>query len=169
MTGMLSKKMQDALNGQLNAEMYSAYLYLSMSAYLESINLPGFAAWMRVQASEEMKHAMKIYGYVNERRGRVTLTAIQAPPAEWSSPLNLFEDAYQHEQKVTGLIHDLVKTAAAEDDQATHAFLQWFVTEQVEEEASADAVVQKLKLVGDQAGPLFMLDHELGQREAGGD
>ncbi|KPK80908.1 MAG: ferritin [Phycisphaerae bacterium SM23_33] len=166
---MLSKKMQDALNGQLNAEMYSAYLYLSMSAYLESINLPGFAAWMRVQASEEMKHAMKFYGHVNDRRGRVTLAAIQAPPAEWSSPLNVFEEVYKHEQKVTGLIHGLVKLAEAEGDRAAGAFLQWFVTEQVEEEASADVLVQKLKLVGDQAGPLFMLDHELGQREAGGD
>jgi ferritin len=166
---MLSEKMQEALNGQINAETYSAYLYLSMSAYLESINLPGFAAWMRVQASEEMKHAMKFYEHITERRGRVTLKAVAAPPKEWSSPLNVFEDVFKHEQKVTGLIHDLVKLAGAEGDHAAGAFLQWFVTEQVEEEASADAVLQKLKLVGDSPGPLFMLDHELGRRQAGGD
>ena len=161
---MLSEKMQKALNDQINAELYSAYLYLSMSAYFESLNLGGFANWMKVQAQEETVHAMKLYAYTNERGGRVKLGAVEAPPWEWDSPLAVFEAAYQHEQKVTGLINDLVKTAKGENDHATEIFLQWFVTEQVEEEASADAVVQQIKLVGDAPGGLFMLDRELGQR-----
>jgi ferritin len=161
---MLSEKMQDALNAQLNAELYSAYLYVSMAAYFESVNLPGFANWMRVQAQEEVTHAQKFYTYVNERGSRVILRSIDGPPAEWDSPLAVFEEAYAHEQKVTGLINDLVNLAVSEGDHATNIFLQWFVTEQVEEEASADEVVQKLKLVGDVAGGLYMLDREMGQR-----
>lgn len=161
---MLSEKMQDALNGQLNAELYSAYLYVSMAAYFESANLPGFANWMRVQAQEEVAHTDKFYTYINERGGRVILRPIDGPPAEWDSPLAVFEAAYAHEQKVTGLISDLVNLAASESDHATNIFLQWFVTEQVEEEASADEVVQKLKLVGDAKGGLYMLDREMGQR-----
>lgn len=161
---MLSEKMQDALNGQLNAELYSAYLYVSMAAYFESANLPGFANWMRVQAQEEVTHAQKFYTYINERGSRVILRPIDGPPAEWDSPVAVFEAAYAHEQKVTGLISDLVNLAASENDHATNIFLQWFVTEQVEEEASADEVVQKLKLVGDVAGGLYMLDREMGQR-----
>ncbi len=161
---MLSEKMQDALNGQLNAELYSAYLYVSMAAYFESANLPGFANWMRVQAQEEVAHTDKFYTYINERGGRVILRPIDGPPAEWDSPLAVFEAAYAHEQKVTGLIGDLVNLAASENDHATNICLQWFVTEQVEEEASADEVVQKLKLVGDVAGGLYMLDREMGQR-----
>jgi ferritin len=161
---MLSKKMQDALNGQLNAELYSAYLYASMSAYFESINLRGFANWMRVQAQEEVLHAYKFYNFVNERGGRVILDPIEGPPTEWNSPLAAFEAAYQHEQKVTGLINELVDLAVSEKDHATNNFLQWFVTEQVEEEASANEVVQKLNLVGEATGGLFMLDREMGQR-----
>jgi len=161
---MLSEKMQDALNGQLNAELYSAYLYVSMAAYFESINLPGFANWMHVQAQEEVSHAQKFYTYINERGGRVFLRPIDGPPAEWDSPLAVFEAAYAHEQKVTGLIGDLVNLGASECDHATNVFLQWFVTEQVEEEASADEVVKKLELVGDVAGGLYMLDKEMGQR-----
>jgi ferritin len=161
---MLSEKMQKALNGQLNAELYSAYLYLSMSAYFESLNLAGFANWMKVQAQEETVHAMKFYAHINERAGRVKLGAVEGPALEWDSPLAAFEAAYAHEQKVTGLINDLVNIANGETDHATEIFLQWFVTEQVEEEASADAVVQQLKLVGDAPGGLFMLDRELGQR-----
>ena len=161
---MLSEKMQKALNGQLNAELYSAYLYLSMSAYFESLNLAGFANWMKVQAQEETVHAMKFYAHINERAGRVKLGAVEAPGLEWDSPLAVFEAAYEHEQKVTGLINGLVNIAKGETDHATEIFLQWFVTEQVEEEASADAVVQQLKLVGDAPGGLFMLDRELGQR-----
>ena len=161
---MLAEKIRDALNKQLNAELYSSYLYLSMSAYFQTINLPGFANWMRVQAQEELVHAMRFYDFINERGGRVMLQQVEAPPTEWSSPLDMFENVYRHEQKVTGLINDLVNLAVAERDHATNIFLQWFVTEQVEEEASADEVVQKLKLMGDAGGGLFMLDREMGQR-----
>jgi ferritin len=161
---MLNQKIEAALNKQLNAELYSSYLYLSMSAYFQSTNLPGFANWMRVQAQEELVHAMKFYDFINERGGHVMLQQIEGPPKEWSSPLDAFENAYKHEQKVTGLINDLVNLATGEGDHATNIFLQWFVTEQVEEEASADEVVQKLKLMGDASGGLFMLDREMGQR-----
>jgi ferritin len=161
---MLTEKMEKALNHQLNREMYSAYLYLSMSAYFQSTSLDGFANWMKVQAQEEMVHAMKFYGFVNDRGGRVTLLPIEAPPIEWASALSAFEDALEHEKKVTGLINDLVELALSEHDHATHIFLQWFVTEQVEEEDSANQVIQKLKLMGDARGGMFMLDRELGQR-----
>ena len=161
---MISKKVQDALNRQCNREMYSAYLYLSMSAYFQSLNLKGFANWMRVQTQEEMVHAMKFYDHINERNGRVTLQPVDGPPTEWASPLAVFEAAYKHEQNVTGLINDLVSLAVSEKDNATNIFLQWFVTEQVEEEASADEIVQQLKLIGDDANGLFMLDRELAQR-----
>lgn len=161
---MIKKKMENELNKQLNAELYSSYLYLSMSAYFESMNLKGFANWMRVQAQEELVHAMKFYDYLNERGGRAVLMAIDAPPAKWQSPIAVFEHVYEHEQKVTGLIHDLVNLALSESDHATNNFLQWFVAEQVEEESSADEIVQKLKLIGDARGGVFMLDRELGQR-----
>jgi ferritin len=161
---MLNKKMQEAINSQINAEIYSSYLYLSMSAYFESINLSGFASWMRAQAQEEMVHAMKFYDYVNERGGRVILGAIEAPPSEWESAVAVFDATYQHEQKVTGLINDLVDLAIEEKDHATNNLLQWFVSEQVEEEASASGVLNKAKLTGDAPGGLFMLDQELGAR-----
>jgi ferritin len=161
---MISKKMQDALNEQINAELYSAYLYLSMDAYFQSTNLVGFANWMRVQTQEEMAHATKMYDYVNERGGRVTLKQIAGPPTEWESPLAAFEAVYEHEQKVTGLINNLVDMAIAEKDHAANTFLQWFVNEQVEEESSADLMVQKLKLMKDAPGGLYMLDNELSQR-----
>lgn len=161
---MIKKKMQEALNYQLNRELYSSYLYLSMSAYFQSINMKGFAHWMRVQTQEELAHAMKFYDYLVQRGGRVTLSPIESPPLEWGSPLEAFEHVYEHEQKVTGLINDLVALAISEQDHATNNFLQWFVTEQVEEEESASEVVEKLKLVGDATEGLFMLDKELGQR-----
>jgi len=161
---MIDEKMKEAINKQLNAELYSSYLYLSMSAYFQSVNLGGFANWMRVQAKEELMHAMKFYDYVNERGGRVILHPVEAPPSEWDSPLAVFEHVYQHEQKVTGLINKLVDLAVKARDHATNNFLQWFVSEQVEEEASADEVVQKLKLVGDDPSGLFMIDRELAQR-----
>jgi ferritin len=163
---MLSKKMLDALNGQINAELYSSYLYLSMAAYFESVNLSGFASWMRVQAQEEIGHAMKLYGFVVERLGRVTLKGIDAPQSEWDSPLAAFQGAYEHEQKVTGMINELVNLSESEKDHATRGFLQWFVDEQVEEEASADEVVQKLKKIKDDSQGLMMLDDVLGQRKA---
>lgn len=159
---MLSEKMEKALNDQIQAEIYSAYLYLSMEAYFQSINLAGFASWMQVQYQEEMAHAMKFYGFINERGGRVILQAIDAPPDQWDSPLAAFETTLQHEQTVTARINDLVDVAIAERDHATNNFLQWFVAEQVEEEDSANGVIEQIKLFGD-AG-LFMLDRELGQR-----
>lgn len=161
---MMTDKMTKALNDQINAEMYSAYLYLAMSSYFSSINLDGMATWMRVQAQEEMFHGMKIYDFVNERGGRAVMQAIDQPPAEWVSALAVFENALAHEQKVTSLINNLVDLSMAERDHATTIFLQWFVTEQVEEEATATGVVNKLKMVGHDASSLFALDQELGQR-----
>ena len=161
---MISKKMQDALNGQINAELYSAYLYLSMEAYFQSQNLAGFANWMRVQTQEELMHAMKIYDFVNERAGRVLLKSIAQPPTEWESSLAVFEAVYKHEQKVTGLINDLVNLAVDEKDHATNSFLQWFVNEQVEEEDSAGKVLGQLKLVKDSPQAVFMMDKEMGLR-----
>ncbi len=161
---MIKEKIEKAINDQINAELYSGYLYLSMSSWFSSINLDGFATWMRAQAQEEVMHALKFYDYVIERGGKVTVTAIEGPPVKWDSPLAVFEYTLKHEQKVTGLINDLVDLAIAEKDHATNAFLQWFVTEQVEEESSADEIVQKLKLVGDQGSGLLLLDQQMGQR-----
>ena len=163
---MLSKTIQDAMNEQVKNELYSAYLYLSMSAYCEAANLPGFAHWMRVQAQEEVEHAMKFYHFVYERGGRVALQAIDQPPVEFQSPLHVFEQTLAHEQKVTTMIHDLYTLAVQEKDYASQAFLQWFVTEQVEEEASATQIVETLKRIGDKSHALIMLDKELGQRGA---
>ncbi len=161
---MLGEKIQDALNGQLNWEFYSSYLYLAMSACFHSINLEGFASWMRVQALEELYHAMKFYSFIEERGGRVTLVEVGKPPTEWASPLAAFEDAFGHEQGVTSRINNLVDLALSEKDHATNNFLQWFVSEQVEEEASIDEVIQNLKLVEGQGNGLFMIDRELAQR-----
>ncbi len=161
---MLKENVQDALSGQLNAEMYSSYLYLSMSSYFSSTGLAGFANWMRVQAKEELLHAMKLYDYINERGGRIVLKPIEGPPTEWKSPLDAFEHTFRHEQMVTGLINGLVDLAIAEKDHATNNFLQWFVSEQVEEEASAGDVLQKVKRVGDNTSSLFILDQELATR-----
>ncbi len=160
---MLKKTIEDALNEQINKEFYSSYLYLSMSAYFEDIDLPGFAHWMRLQAQEEVIHAMKMYHYVNERGGRVIMKAIDQPQMEWESPLAAFEHVYEHEQFVTSLINGLMDLVIEERDHATNQFLQWFVEEQVEEENSANSAVQKLKLVGD-GGGLFMLDKDLSAR-----
>ncbi len=164
---MLSEKMQKALNEQINAEMYSSYMYLAIAAYFEDINLPGFAHWMRLQADEETIHAMKFYDYVIERHGRVELTALQAPPKAWDSALAAFEASYEHEQYITGRINKLVDLALKESDHATNSFLKWFVDEQVEEEANVDAVVQDLRRVEGVPAGMFMLDRELGQRAPG--
>jgi len=161
---MIKKRVLDALNSQLNAELYSAYLYLSMEAYFESIDLSGFANWMRAQAQEELTHAMKFYDYIVQRGERVDLISIDEPQKEWDSPLAVFEHVYEHEKKVTGLINDLVDISVAESDHATTNFLQWYVAEQVEEEESASGVLQRVKLTADSPGGLFMLDTELGQR-----
>ena len=162
---MLSKQMEEAINKQINAEIYSSYLYLSMCAYFESISLTGSASWMRQQAQEEMFHAMKMFDYVNERGGRVIMQTVEQPETEWTSAADVFENVLSHEQKVTGLINDLVNLALDERDHATNIFLQWFVSEQVEEEATAGEIVDKLKLIGNDANGLFMLDRELGQRQ----
>jgi len=161
---MISKKMEDALNEQVNAELYSSYLYLSMESYFKSQNLNGFANWMRIQTQEEVAHATKIYDFINERGGRVILKAIEGPPTEWDSALVVFKAVYEHEQKVTGLINDLVDLAIKEKDHATNSFLQWFVNEQVEEESTADEIMQQLKMMENAPGGMFMFDRELGQR-----
>jgi ferritin len=160
---MVNERIQEAFNKQINAELFSSYLYLSMAAYFESVSLQGFSNWMRCQAQEELVHAMKFYNFICERGGRVALATIEGPPAGWKSPLDAFQEAYKHEQKVTGLINGLVDLAIREKDHASNAFLQWFVTEQVEEESSADQVVQQLKLAGE-GGGLFMIDRELAAR-----
>ncbi len=161
---MLSDKMQQALNAQLNAELYSSYLYVSMAAYFESLNLKGFANWMWVQQQEERVHADLFYGQINARLGRVTLKAIDAPATEWKSPLDAFEHVLKHEQMVTGLINNLVALAMGEKDFASNQFLQWFVAEQVEEEDNADSIVKQLQLIGDNVHALLMLDRELAAR-----
>lgn len=156
--------MEEALNGQLNAELYSAYLYLSMSAYYHSINLPGFANWMRVQWAEELKHTLKFFDYIAEN-GRVLLRPVEVPSTEWDSALAPFEAAYAHEQKVTGLINSLVELATSQGDEVTRDFLQWYVDEQVEEEESASEAVEKIKAAADSADELDKLDQEFGQRK----
>jgi len=160
----MDEKMVEALNSQLNAEMYSAYLYLSMGAYFEDLDLSGFANWMKVQAQEEMSHAMKIHDYIIQRGDRVLLTKIDAPQTEWNSPVNAFEHVYEHEQKVTGLINQLVNLALSLGDHATNNFLQWFVAEQVEEEESSSGVLKKVKMSNDSLSAMLMLDTELAQR-----
>lgn len=161
---MLSPKMLQALNDQINAELYSSYLYLAMAARCEALNLPGAAHWLRVQSQEEHEHAMKFFKYVTERQGEVKLQAIKEPPSSWNKLCELFDDVLAHEQYITGRINDLVKLAREENDYATENFLQWFVKEQVEEEASVDTIIQRLKLVGEMPQGLFFIDRELGQR-----
>jgi ferritin len=163
---MFSKKVQDAINEQIKNELYSAYLYLAMAAYFDSINLPGFAHWMRVQFAEEQGHAKRLYHFCYERGGRVILQAIDQPPSEWASPLAVFEDTLKHEQKVTGLIDDLYALAVKENDYASQIFLQWYISEQVEEEANATQIIETLKMTGEKGHALIMLDHQLGRRGA---
>ena len=161
---MLSENIQNAINRQINAELYSSYLYVAMAMYFESVDMSGAAKWMNSQAQEELVHADKFMNYVNERGGRVILDAIGKPPVEWKSVLDTFEAALDHERKVSSMINDLVTLARKENDHMTDNFLQWYVAEQVEEEASAGEVVRKLKLIGDSGGGRFMIDNELGQR-----
>ncbi len=166
---MISKKMQSTLNGQIQKEFYSSYLYLAMSVYCADAGLNGFANWFKIQAQEEATHAMKFLDYVLEQSGRVSLQAIEQPPKDFDSPLNAFKKAYEHEQFVTSSIYKIVDQAIAEKDHATNAFLQWFVTEQVEEEAHAKEIVDKLELAGVKGPGLFMLDSKLGARTFGAD
>lgn len=164
---MIKDKVLEALNSQINAEIHSAYLYMSMAAYFKSVNLDGFAGWMDMQVMEELTHAQKFYDFINQRGGRVILTAIEGPKTQWSSPLEAFEDALKHEQYITGRINDLVDIALSEKDHATHIFLQWFVTEQIEEEENVGGVVEQVKMLEGAKGGLFMLDRELGRRKTG--
>jgi len=161
---MISEAMQKAMNDQINAELYSAYLYLSMAAYFESISLGGFSNWMRCQALEEETHAIKFFDHICGRGGRVALQPIEGVPTEWESALAVFQAVYGHEQKVTALINGLVKIAREENDNAAINFLQWFVDEQVEEEKSADDVVQSLTLIGGAGHGVLMIDRELAAR-----
>jgi len=156
--------MQEAVCDQINAEHYSAYLYLAMSAYFESIDLPGFANWMYVQCQEELIHGIAMYHHIHERNGRVTLKPVDAPPKDWDSPLAVFEATYAHEQNVTARINDLVNLAVEEKDHATNNFLQWYVKEQVEEEASPFAILQRLKMIKNAPEGLFLMDKELAMR-----
>lgn len=162
---MLTETVEKALNEQINKELFSAYLYLSMAADFESKNLSGFARWMRVQSQEELNHAMKLFDYVVERGGRVELMAIDKPQQTWESPLRAFQDAYDHEKFITQSINGLLEIAQSAKDYGTMEFLQWYVKEQVEEEAQTDRIVKKLEMIKDEPAGLFMLDHELGMRE----
>jgi ferritin len=161
---MLSKVMQDGINEQIKNELYSAYLYVSMSAHFEAANLSGFAHWMRLQSQEEVLHAMKFFDFVNNRNSRVVLQAIDQPPVEFESPLDIFEQTLEHERKVTAMINRLYKLALEESDYPSQVMLQWFIEEQVEEEASAEQIVGMLQMIGDETQSLIMLDRELGQR-----
>lgn len=161
---MISKKLVDAFNEQINKELFSEYFYLAMAAWLEAENLPGCANFFKIQVQEERFHAMKMYDYVNERGGRVILKAIDQPEIEFKSALEIFEKAYEHEQLVTSLINNLMEVAIEEKDHATKSFLNWFIDEQVEEEASMDAIVGKLKMIGGNGHGMLMVDNDLGQR-----
>ncbi|MCB0345211.1 MAG: ferritin [Bdellovibrionales bacterium] len=158
--------MIDLLNKHLNVELFAAYQYLAISAYCHSINMNGAAKWMQLQSQEELMHAMKFYNFINDREGRIVLEPIKQPKTEFSSLLEAFEAALGHERHVTSEIHNLVAEALERKDHATHTFLQWFVTEQLEEEATVVEIVQSLKLVGDNGHGLLMIDRELGSRSA---
>jgi ferritin len=160
----INKKVEDAINKQVNAEIYSAYLYLGMSAKCTELNLKGMANWFYVQAQEEMTHAMKFYRFVLERGGRAVLPAVEGVRTDWAAPLEMFETAYEHEQKVSALINNIMDIAIAERDHATASMLNWFIDEQVEEEANASEISEKLKLIASSKEGLFMLDKELSTR-----
>jgi len=164
---MLSKLMLDEMNEQIKHELYSSYLYLSMSAHCESANLPGFAAWLRVQAQEELGHALKFYDHILDRNEKVTLQAIDQPVIEFKSPKDVFQQVYEHEQKVTARIHKLYSLAVDEKDYASQTFLLWFVNEQVEEEKNSSQILDMLEKIGTSVGSLYQLDHRVGERGKG--
>lgn len=164
---MLSQAMQEALNAQISAEISSAYLYLSMAAYCAASNRPGCAHWMRVQWQEELGHALKLFDHIHDRGGRAILKAIPQPATEFTSLLDVFRQVLDHERDVTARIHRLYETAVKENDYPAQVMLQWFITEQVEEEKTAAEVLEQLKLIGDQGPAVIMLDHHLGMRKAG--
>lgn len=156
--------MEEALNGQLNKELYSSYLYLSMAAYFEDLNLTGMSQWMRLQADEEHEHSLKFYDFIIKISGRVILGQIDKPKSSWDSPKAAFEEALEHEKFITKSINELTNLAIEEKDHSTNTFLHWFIDEQVEEEANASDIVQKFELIADSKSGLYMLDRELGQR-----
>ncbi|MEA3439524.1 MAG: ferritin [Chloroflexota bacterium] len=160
----IEKNVQDAINEQIKNELYSAYLYLAMSAHLEAESLSGFAKWTRMQAEEEVEHAMRLFDYLNQRGGRAILHAIDQPPIEYGTPIEIFETILAHEQKVTGLINQLYEVALEENDYATQVMLHWFIDEQVEEEDNASSMVEQLRMVGDSKAGLIQLDHMAGSR-----
>lgn len=162
---MISEKMQDAINDQIQAEFYSAYMYLSMAAYFEAKNLPGFAKWLRVQFQEEQEHALKFYDFLTDRGGRVQLGAIEQPPLEWEGNLEAFQAVLEHEQKVTGMINKLYEVALKQKDYASQVMLHWFIDEQVEEEKNASDIIEQLLLIDARGSALLMLDRQLGKRE----
>ena len=162
----IGKKLQTAVNKQINAEFQASYLYLSMAADCEAGGFPGFGKWMRKQSEEENAHAMKLFDFVLDRDGRVELGAIAKPKASFGSPAKMFEEALKHERKVTQMIHDLHQLAVAEKDSATAVMLEWFIEEQVEEEKTATDILDSLKMAGDNPAALLMLDREVGAREA---
>lgn len=161
---MITQKIEKAINEQINAEIYSAYLYLSMSAYAQSIGLKGFANWLLIQYKEESDHAMIFYNYLIERGGKVVLEAIQKPQIEWKDIIDVFESVYKHEQHITALINNLKTISIEEKDHATSSFLNWFIDEQVEEEANAQEILDNLKMTEGNKGAIFMLDREAGTR-----
>ncbi len=160
----MNKTIEEALNKQINAELFSSYLYLSMASYFETINLTGFSKWMKLQAEEELTHAMKFFDYVNNRGGKVILDQIDKPETEFSSPLNVFKKIYEHEQLVTEKINNLYKLSLDYSDYAFQSFLKWFIDEQVEEESSVSDIIEKIKLAGESGPGLFMVDQELSKR-----
>ncbi len=161
----LKQSVQDALNRQIKEELFSAYIYLAVSAYCERTGLTGFAHWMRVQSREELGHALKIFDFVNDRGGRVVLQAISEPGVDFGTPLQIAEKALEHERRVTAMIEQIYGLAVKENDYATQALMQWFISEQVEEEKNATLLVDRLRMVGEDRGALLMLDVELGKRE----
>lgn len=161
---MINEKVGKILNEQVNKELYSAYLYLSMSAYFSDMGLLGFANWMRIQAQEEQAHAMLIYDFLNDRGEKVILTSIAAPPNSWKTPIEVMEEVAQHENYVTGLINNIIFVAEEAKDRATMSYMNWFVDEQVEEEANAKEIIDKLKLIGDDKSALYLLDKDLSTR-----
>ncbi|MFA6596623.1 MAG: ferritin [Ignavibacteriaceae bacterium] len=162
---MMNEKIEAALNAQVNKEFFSSYLYLSMSSYFASKSLNGVANWMKIQADEEHLHASKFYAYILQKGGRVVLKAIEAPKTEWKSVLDAYEDTYAHEKLITASIDELVNLSLEVKDHATNIFLQWFVTEQVEEEANVTKIIDDLKMIGDNNYGVLMLDRELGARQ----
>jgi len=163
---VISEKMEAELNEQVNKEFYSAYLYLAMAAYCTDMGLPGFAHWMRLQYEEENMHVTKMYDYILDQGGKIHLKAIEEPPKEYGTPLQIFETTLQHEQFITRSIHQLMSLAVQENDYATQTFLQWYVTEQVEEESNVNDVLNPLRMVGDDKGGLMLIDQKLGGRAA---